>query len=149
MPRPILVSACLLGLSTRYDGRSKHNLRVLEHLRQNELIPVPVCPEQLAGLPTPRPKTCFAAGDGAAVLNGTGSLIRDDGSEVGRLFVAGAEETLKIARLAGCREALFKERSPSCGVRQVYCRQRIVPGQGVTTALLTRNGLRVYSEEDV
>jgi uncharacterized protein YbbK (DUF523 family) len=143
MARPILVSACLLGLSTRYDGRSKRNLQVLEHLRKNELIPVPVCPEQLAGLPTPRPKTCFAAGDGAEVLDGKGSLVRDDGSEVGRIFVSGAEETLQIARLTGSREALFKERSPSCGVH------RIVPGQGVATALLLRNGLQVYSEEDI
>lgn len=149
MSRPILVSACLLGLSTRYDGRSKRNPQVLEHLRKNGLIPIPVCPEQLAGLPTPRPKTCFAAGDGADVLDGKGSLVRDDGSEVGRIFVSGADETLQIACLTGSREALFKERSPSCGVHQVYCGHRIVSGQGVATALLLRNGLQVYSEEDI
>ncbi len=149
MGRPILVSACLLGLSTRYDGKSKRNPQVLEHLRKNGLIPIPVCPEQLAGLPTPRPKTCFAAGDGADVLDGRGSLVRDDGSEVGGIFVSGAEETLQIARLTGSRKALFKERSPSCGVHQVYCGHRIVSGQGVATALLLRNGLQVYSEEEI
>ncbi len=149
MGRPILVSACLLGLSTRYDGKSKRNPQVLEHLRKNGLIPIPVCPEQLAGLPTPRPKTCFAAGEGADVLDGRGSLVRDDGSEVGAIFVSGAEETLQIARLTGSRKALFKERSPSCGVHQVYCGHRIVSGQGVATALLLRNGLQVYSEEEI
>jgi uncharacterized protein YbbK (DUF523 family) len=149
MSRPILVSACLLGLSTRYDGRSKSNPEVIEHLQKNRLIPIPVCPEQLAGLPTPRPKTCFAAGDGADVLDGKGSLVRNDGSEVSRVFVSGAEETLKIARLTGSREALFKERSPSCGVHRVYCGHRLVSGQGVTTALLLRSGLQVYSEEDI
>jgi uncharacterized protein YbbK (DUF523 family) len=149
MGRPILVSACLLGLATRYDGRSKRNSQVLEYLRENGLIPIPVCPEQLAGLPTPRPKTCFAAGDGADVLDCRGSLVREDGSEVSRIFVSGAEETLQIARLTGSLEALFKERSPSCGVHQVYCGQRIVRGQGVAAALLLRNGLRVYSEEDI
>jgi uncharacterized protein YbbK (DUF523 family) len=149
MSRPILVSACLLGLSTRYDGQSKRNPQVLEHLREKGLIPIPVCPEQLAGLPTPRQKSCFASGDGADVLDGRGSLVRDDGSEVGGIFVSGAEETLRIARLTGSREALFKERSPSCGVHQVYCGPKVVSGQGVATALLLRNGLRVYSEKDI
>lgn len=149
MSRPILVSACLLGLSTRYDGGSKRDPRVLEHLRRKGLIPIPVCPEQLGGLPTPRPKTCFACGDGADVLDGRGSLVRDDGSEVSGIFISGAEETLRIARLTGSREALFKERSPSCGVHQVYCGTQVVSGQGVATALLLRNGLRVYSEKDI
>jgi uncharacterized protein YbbK (DUF523 family) len=147
--RPILVSACLLGLLTRYDGAAKRNEKVLEHLRENDLIPIPVCPEQLAGLPTPRPKTCFAAGDGAEILDGTGSVINSKGAEMNRFFTKGAAETLKVARIAGCAEALLKERSPSCGVRQIYRGEDIVAGQGVTTALLRRSGLTVFSEDDL
>jgi hypothetical protein len=69
-PQAILVSACLLGLPTRYDGRAKHNQKALDYLRQCGMIPVPVCPEQLAGLATPRPMTFFACGDGTDVLDG-------------------------------------------------------------------------------
>lgn len=147
--QPILVSACLLGLPTRYDGASKRNERVLRLIREKGLIPIPVCPEQLAGLPTPRPATCFCRGDGAAVLDGTGTVMNGEGSIVNETFLRGAVETLKIAQLAGCTQALLKERSPSCGVHQVYLADQPVAGQGVTAALLGRNGLKVFSEEDI
>lgn len=148
--RPILVSACLLGMLTRYDGASRRDDRVLAFLRGEELIPIPVCPEQLAGLPTPREACCFAAGDGDAVLDGTGRLIRrcDDRLQ-NETFLKGAVETMKAARLAGCRQALLKERSPSCGVHQVYLGDDLRPGRGVTAALLVRNGLQVFSEEEL
>jgi uncharacterized protein YbbK (DUF523 family) len=147
--RPILVSSCLLGLHTRYDGTSKRNERVLQFIRSEGLIPVPICPEQLAGLPTPRPATRFACGDGAAVIDGNGSVINAEGSIANESFLRGAVEALEVARLSGCTQALLKERSPSCGVHQVYLGDRIVAGQGVAAALLTRNGLDVFSEEDL
>lgn len=146
---PILVSACLLGLLTRYDGASKRNERVLRFIREQGLIPIPVCPEQLAGLPTPRPATRFVCGDGAAVLDGNGTVMNGEGGIVNEIFLRGAIETMQIARLAGCTQALLKERSPSCGVHQVYLEDQIVAGHGVTAALLTRNGIEVFSEEDV
>ncbi len=146
---PILVSACLLGLLTRYDGTSKSNTRVLEFLDRQGLIPVPVCPEQLGGLPTPRPQTRFACGDGAAVLDGAGSVVNAKGATMNGPFLKGAVETMKVARLAGCSQALLKERSPSCGVHQVYLETQILPGKGVTAALLERNGIHVFSEEDL
>jgi uncharacterized protein YbbK (DUF523 family) len=149
MSRPILVSACLLGLTTRYDDRSKYNSRVAEYLRQRDYIPIPVCPEQLAGMSTPRPQSSFCRGAGAEVLDGTGALVLCDGREVTEPFVKGARETLKIALLTECREGLFKERSPSCGVRQVYRNGEIVTGQGVTAALLLRHGLKIFSEEEI
>lgn len=147
--RPILVSACLLGLLTRYDGATKRNEKVLRFLRENELIPIPVCPEQLAGLPTPRKKTRFSSGDGTDVANGTGTVVNAEGAVMNEFFLRGAVETLKVARLAGCTEALLKERSPSCGVHQVYRGDTILSGQGVTAALLQRSGLGVFSEEDL
>lgn len=149
MPRPILVSACLLGLLTRYDGATKSNPLVLRHLRENDLIPVPVCPEQLAGLSTPRPKTCFTLGDGAAVLDGSGTVVDAEGTVMNGVFLKGAAETLKVARLSGCTEALLKERSPSCGVHRIYRGDDVVPGRGVTAALLQRSGLALFSEEDL
>lgn len=149
MSRPILVSACLLGLLTRYDGKTKRHEGILNYLQKERLIPVPICPEQLAGLPTPRPATRFETGDGEAVLDGNGRAVNTRGDVVNQLFLKGAVETMKIARLAGCREALLKERSPSCGVRQVYRGEEIVSGKGVTAALLERNGMRIFSEEDL
>lgn len=149
MSHPILVSACLLGLATRYDGRSKANEKVRQYLQQHKRIPIPVCPEQLAGLPTPRPMTFFAHGSGAEVLNGSGLVIRTDQTDMNTVFVQGAKETLKIAQLTGCTHALFKDGSPSCGVHRI-CRQGSkVAGQGITTALLQRNGLQIISEEDL
>jgi uncharacterized protein YbbK (DUF523 family) len=121
----------------------------LQFVREQGLIPIPVCPEQLAGLPTPRPATRFTCGDGAAVLGGSGTVMNAVESVVNEAFLRGATEALQIARLAGCSQALLKERSPSCGVHQVYLETRVVAGQGVTTALLTRNGVEVCSEEDI
>lgn len=147
--RPILVSSCLLGLRTRYDGGTKSNERVLQYIREKGLVPIPVCPEQLAGMPTPRPATRFSRGDGEAIIDDKGTVVNAEGSIVNDTFIRGALETSKIARLAGCSQALLKERSPSCGVHQIYLEDRVVSGQGVTAALLARNGLQIFSEEDL
>lgn len=149
MLRPILVSACLLGVNTRYDGVAKAHSGVLKQLAERGWIPIPVCPEQLAGLPTPRSRTFFAQGDGEAVLSGEGEVLGEDGLSRNTTFLRGAGETLKISRLTGCLHALFKERSPSCGVHQIYCGDKIVAGLGVTSALLKRDGLTLYSEDEL
>jgi uncharacterized protein YbbK (DUF523 family) len=149
MARPILVSACLLGLNTRYDGARKTHPAVLKWLAEQDWIPIPICPEQLAGLPTPRTRTFFARGDGADVLEGLGEVVDEDGLNRNATFLRGAQESLKIARLTGCRLALFKERSPSCGVHQVYRGPTKIDGLGVTSALLKQHGLTLYSEEDI
>jgi len=146
---PILVSACLLGLPTRYDGKAKRSQAVLDYLRHEQLLPVPVCPEQLAGLSTPRDKTCFHSGDGHAVLAGEGLVVSADGRSMNAIFCRGAHLTLQLARLTGCRRALLKERSPSCGVHQVYRGEQRMTGTGITTALLLENGIEVISEEDL
>lgn len=149
MSRPILVSACLLGINTRYDGTTRRDEGVLRWLAREGLIPVPVCPEQLAGLPTPRPPCQFTAGDGAAILDGGGLLLTAAGEDRGECFRRGAAETLKVARASGCRSALLKERSPSCGRRLIHRNGQVVPGQGVACALLLREGFEVLSEEDL
>jgi uncharacterized protein YbbK (DUF523 family) len=148
-PEPILVSACLLGLLTRYDNTSKRNDNVLRWLERERLLPIPVCPEQLAGLPTPRERTCFLCGDGRDVIAGNGTVATFTGQPMNPAFLRGARETLKIARLTGCRRALLKERSPSCGVHRIHRGGGMVGGMGVTAALLAAAGIILQSEEDL
>lgn len=145
----ILVSACLLGLPTRYDGKAKRSQDVLDYLQRENLTPIPVCPEQLAGMTTPRDKTFFQSGDGQAVLAGNGEAVSENGRSMNAIFCRGAKMTLEIARLSGCRRALLKEGSPSCGVHRVYLGEDKVAGVGVTSALLMNSDLAVISEEDL
>jgi len=149
MKEPILVSACLLGLPTRYDGTAKRNQAVLDWLARENLTPIPVCPEQLAGLPTPREKTRFCRGDGRAVVAGNGEVVTFSGQPMNEHFLRGARTTLLIARITGCQRALLKERSPSCGVHQIHRNEAMVAGVGVTTAVLIDAGISVQSEEDL
>jgi len=137
----VLVSACLVGLQTRYDTSHRKD-DVLLALLAGKVV-VPVCPEQLGGLPTPRPKSEFSGGDGFAVLEGKAVLRNERGLEVTENFVRGARAVLEIARLTGARCAYFKERSPSCGTCLVRIDGQLVEGSGVTTALLLRAGIEV------
>lgn len=148
-PKPVLVSACLLGLQSRYDGVDKSCPAVRAYLEQHNLLPIPVCPEQLGGLPTPRPATEFGAGDGESVLDGSCRLVNRAGDDVTEPFVRGAQQSAAIAALAGAELAILKERSPSCGVRQVYRNREIVPGRGVAAALLNRHRIELLTEEDL
>lgn len=147
--KPILVSACLLGLATRYDGKAKHSQNVIDYLQQENLLPIPVCPEQLAGMPTPREKTYFHSGDGDSLLAGDGRIVSASGQVMNEVFCRGARMALQIARLSNCSCALLKERSPSCGAHQIYRGSERVEGVGVTAALLIREGFEVFSEEDI
>ncbi|MDY0189638.1 MAG: DUF523 domain-containing protein [Desulfuromonas sp.] len=147
--QPVLVSACLLGLNTRYDGQTKQCRAVKEYLEQHQLLPIPICPEQLGGLTTPRCASSFKCGDGLAVVNGTGALCTEIGQDVTANFLSGAQQSLLIAQLTGCSSAIFKQRSPSCGVNFIYQGQHIIAGQGVTTALLAQHGITIISEEDL
>jgi len=147
--KPILVSACLLGLPTRYDGKTKRSQVVIEYLQRENLLPIPVCPEQLAGMPTPREKSFFKSGSGLDVLAGEGQTVSESGEAMNDFFCRGAWMVLQIGHLSNCRRALLKERSPSCGVHQIYRGKDRVPGTGVTTALLIEKGFEVFSEQDL
>jgi len=149
MSRNVLVSSCLLGLETRYDGSSNDCQAVFDYLATQQLTPIPVCPEQLAGLPTPRPKCWFTAGSGETLLAGSGALINEQGEDVSALFLHGARQSLKLAQLIDCRVAILKQRSPSCGSKKIYRNGELLSGAGVTAALLKENGIQVLSEEDV
>ena len=132
----ILISACLLGACCRYDGASKaHPLAAL--LAERHTL-VPVCPEQLGGLPTPRPP---AERRGGRVVTQSGDVTEQ--------YLRGAEETLKLCKLLGCEAAVLKERSPSCGRGQVYdgtFSGTLTAGDGVTAELLAAHGILVSGE---
>ena len=145
-----LCSACLLGIKCRYDGKSKPNAKVLA-LAKKEIL-ISVCPEQLGGQQTPRPNSEIENGDGNGVLINKSKVIEHDGTNVSREFIKGAEETLKIAKLNNCNEAIMKSKSPSCGCGEVYDGtffKNLITGDGVTTALLKNNGIKVITENDL
>jgi len=140
----VLVSACLLGRRCRYDGRDKLTPQLGVVLEGRAVIPV--CPEELGGLGTPRPACQLQGGDGAAVLDGNASVIDVDGKDRRAEFVKGAEAALAEAIAGGATEAILKDHSPSCGVRRVYRDGALLPGEGVLTALLRRHGISVHDE---
>ncbi len=149
MAKTVLVSSCLLGLPTRYDGSDNYSPVVAEYLQRHKLIPIPVCPEQLAGLPTPRRKCWFICGDGNDVLNGCGSLCDEADNDMTEAFSRAAEETYKIAELTGCKLAILKQRSPSCGTSHIHRNGELRKGMGVAAAKLQKAGIRVLSEDDL
>ena len=129
-----LVSACLIGLCTRYDGQSKGNADRLRQLAACHWSPV--CPEQLGGMPTPRSPCRLVGGDGDDVLDGTARVIDQEGIDRSAEFLRGAEMVLAIARLQQVDCCILKSGSPSCGLAPVI---------GVTAALLRRNGIPVVA----
>ncbi len=133
----ILVSACLLGLSCRYDGASRPCEAVLALGEKHTLIPF--CPECYGGLATPRVPAEIAGN----------RVINKEGLDVTAQYEKGAAEALLLYRQMGCSCALLKEKSPSCGCGQVYdgtFRGTLTKGNGITAALLLRHGIPVYGE---
>ncbi len=141
MTETVLVSACLLGIRCRYDGRDKKNHTLTAQLK--EVITVPVCPEQLGGLPTPRPRAQIVDGDGFDVLAGRALVRNEAGEDVTPNFIRGAEETLNIARLTTAKKAYLKEKSPSCGASVIKQNNRETAGVGVAAAMLKNEGIEV------
>ena len=133
----VLVSACLMGFRCRYDGGAQR-LDCLDALRERHVL-VPVCPEVMGGLPTPREPSEIRSG----------RVVTRDGRDVTEAFARGAREAEKIALACGCRCALLKERSPSCGLGRVYdgtFTGTLMRGDGLCARLLSQRGLRVLGE---
>lgn len=146
---PLLVSACLVGIRTRLDGEVRAFPAVLALAARYRLIPI--CPEQLGGLGTPRPAAEVCGGAGEEVLDALARVMTVDSRDVTHAFVRGAHEALAVARLTGAQAAVLKARSPSCGVGATYdgtFSHSLQPGDGVTAALLRRAGIRLFTEED-
>ncbi|MBV4540930.1 MULTISPECIES: DUF523 domain-containing protein [Pseudomonas] len=144
----VLVSACLLGQPVRYDGRASGHPDVLRQWQAEGRV-VPLCPEVAGGLPTPRPPAEIPGGQGSQVLAGDVQVLTVTGEDVTGEFLAGAQQALALVRRHGIRVAVLKAGSPSCGNRLTYDGTFSgvkVPGEGVTTALLRREGVQVFSE---
>jgi uncharacterized protein YbbK (DUF523 family) len=137
--KKLLVSACLLGVCCRYDGKSKLQPG-MEALAEKFAL-IPVCPEQLGGLPTPRTPS----------ERRYGRVVARDGADVTEAFRHGADQACRIARLYGAKLALLKSRSPSCGHGEIYDGSftgRRIPGNGVTAEALAAMGISLYDEND-
>ncbi len=136
----ILVSACLLGVACRYDGKSKPNNDVTALMDKYNLIPF--CPEVTGGLPTPRHPSEIV---GNRVLN-------DIGEDVTAQYKKGAEEALRIAKMYNCKYAILKEKSPSCGKGKIHNGKfdnGYIEGNGITAKLFMENGITVLGESEV
>jgi len=131
-----LISSCLLGLCTRYDGKIKDYPDTLKKLQGAILIPV--CAEQLGGLSTPREAADLVNGDGNDVINAKGLVVTKSGTNVTAEFIKGAEQVLKIAKMQKVTKAILKARSPSCGVTGTI---------GVTAALLQKHNIETIEVE--
>ena len=134
-----LVSACLIGINCRYDGKSKSDRKCLKLFKKGKLIPV--CPEQLGGLPTPREP---------AEIQRSGKVLTKSGKNITKRLLKGAKETLKITKIVGVKEVILKSRSPSCGSGLIYdgsFLRRLIKGDGITAALLKKNKIRIITEE--
>ena len=142
MDKPrVLVSFCLLGAQCRYDGQCKPPLAELARL-QARFDLIPICPEQLGGLATPRPP---AERRGSRVVTASGL-------DVTEAYARGAQQVLQLARQFSCRAAILKAKSPACGSGQIYdgsFTRRLVPGWGVAAQLLRENGLLVCDETQI
>ncbi len=144
--KTVIISACLAGYPCRYDGGDKGCSYFIEKVRCGEAIPL--CPEQLGGLPTPRQKAEIINGDGFDVVSGKARVMDSEGRDVTGQFLKGAGEVLKLARGLGASEVLLCEGSPSCGVKYIHRDGKKVEGAGVCAALLSSAGFEVAAAKN-
>ena len=134
----ILVSACLLGLKCKYDGNDNKSDELLKVISMGYNL-IPVCPEQLGGLPTPRKP--------AEIINR--NVINKDNEDVTENFINGANEVLKLSKLYDVKLAILKERSPSCGFGEIYdgtFNKVLIKGNGICADLLSNNNIKIIGE---
>jgi uncharacterized protein YbbK (DUF523 family) len=139
-----LVSACLCGICSRFDGKDARDDRIEELVKKGKAIPV--CPEELGGLPVPRLPAEIKKGDGKDILSHQCQVISIKGDDLTPFFLRGAFASLTIAKKFKIKKAILKQQSPSCGCGWIKRKGRRVKGDGVTVALLKRNGIKVEPE---
>jgi uncharacterized protein YbbK (DUF523 family) len=146
----LLVSSCLAGLEVRYNGTHCLHDKILQLIDQKKAVSI--CPELLGGFSTPREPAEIIGGDGGDVLDGRARVIEKSGRDVTELYINGAYAALKKAEELQVSAAVLKEFSPSCGSSGIYNGRfsgQKVSGDGVASALLKRNGIRVISEREL
>lgn len=153
----ILVSACLVGINCRYDGRHCLQVNLLRELRAKPLLVI--CPELLGGLPTPRPPAQLVflesgssvENAGWEVIKGRASIVWSTGGDVTHSFIRGAENVMRLIKLLAIKRAYLKSRSPSCGLGIVSSWDPAkgfsfpIPGDGVLTTLVRKAGIKIIS----
>lgn len=135
-----IVSACLAGIKCRWDGEARPCQKVIELVKQGKAIPV--CPEQLGGLTTPR----------SSAEQKNDKVFTKDGKDITTQFERGAEEALKIAKLANCNKAIIKSKSPSCGSGKIYdgtFSGKLIDGDGVFAKILKKSSIKVLTEDEI
>ena len=138
----LLISACLLGIPCRYNGKALEKDALIPDWLKEKYHLIPFCPEIYGGLPTPRDP-------GERVGN---RVLSIRGIDLSKQYMCGATAALRLAQQFDCKLALLKDKSPSCGVNQIYdgtfsgC---IKQGMGVTAELLQKNGISVYSDTKI
>ena len=140
----ILVSACLVGMNCKYDGGNNFNQKVFDLVKEGKAIPI--CPEQLGGLKTPRKPS------EVKVIDGKRYVINNEGEDVTANFEKGASEVLNLAKKSNIKKAVLQPRSPSCGVGKIYSGnfdKQLVDGNGVTADLLIQNGIEVIMPDEL
>lgn len=150
--KKILISACLTGDRVRYNGKQEPltDAFLLKLSQKGQLVKV--CPEVSGGLKIPRPEAQIVKGNGLDVLNGTARVLDMQGHDITRPFVKGAEYALSLIKKFEIKIAILKEKSPSCGVHYIYDGRfisKLIPGFGVTAAILRQNGIKVFSEKEL
>lgn len=136
----ILISACLVGENCKYSGGNNLSPKIEALLEKYDLIPF--CPEEQGGLPTPRNPSEQKGNE----------VYMDNGKDVTEQFEDGAKKALMLCLYLKINIAILKERSPSCGVHQIYDGSftgKVIPGMGVTAKLLKENGIKVYTEDEI
>lgn len=134
----ILISACLIGLNCKYNGGNNENSKLVELMKEKDLVPI--CPEQLGGLKTPR----------VSAERKQEKVITKEGVDVTKEYQKGAEEALKLAKKLNIKKAILKSRSPSCGIDEIYdgtFSHTLIKRDGVTAELLKKNGIEVISSD--
>ena len=135
----IAISACLLGINCRYNGSNSLRKTFLKR----KTFYLPLCPEQLGGMPTPRNPAEIQGLNGADVIEGKGRVIDNTGADVTDYFLKGAQEVLNIIRMFDIKRIYLKDGSPSCGVNIIKKNGNAAEGMGVTTALISRENIEV------
>lgn len=149
----LLMSACLVGQCCRYDAKNGTSIvnKTLHNMLNTGEVYV-FCPECAGGLDVPRDPAEIEPGKTAAdVLSGKGKVLTNKGADVTAAYLSGASQMLEKAKALGIKVAVMKERSPACGVHQVYDGThsgKLVAGRGVTTELLIENGIAVFDETE-
>lgn len=140
----ILVSACLVGINCKYNGGNNYNEKIFELVKKGEAIPI--CPEQLGGLQTPRIPSEIK------IIDGKRYVINKEGEDVTQNFEKGAEEVLELAKKLDINKAILQPRSPSCGVGKIYSGNfngELIEGNGILAELFIKNGIEVLMPDDI